>query len=116
MSNTNVVEIKECLLPEQQEFLDEYEALGQLEIATIALNECHDLEDAQRMMEQYQGEYESASDYAWHLVEDCGMLEGAPEVAKRYFDYDSFGCDMELGGDITIIEVGYKRCFIFNNH
>ena len=28
------------------------------------------------------------------------MLSGVPEMVQRYFDFESFGRDMELGGDI----------------
>ena len=47
----------------------------------------------------------SRSDYAYELIEDCydtksmGML-------KNYIDYESFGCDLEMEGNIQ--ELGYN--------
>lgn len=39
--------------------------------------------------------------YAEEFVGDAYEL---PEIAQRYFDYESFGRDLELGGDIVEIE------------
>ena len=44
--------------------------------------------------EAYCGEWSSEEDYAEHLAEDCGMLEGAPEFLKSYFDYAAFARDL----------------------
>ena len=40
---------------------------------------------------------ESLEDYAYDFVQDCYDL---PEFAQTYFDYDKFGRDLELGGDV----------------
>lgn len=50
----------------------------------------------------------SASDYAYELIDDCYDL---PDFAKAYFDYDKFGRDLEIGGDI--IDLSYNT-FVTN--
>lgn len=48
----------------------------------------------------------SASDYAYELVQDCYNIDKMLGNLAMYFDYDSFGCDLVLGGDI--VEIGYN--------
>lgn len=47
----------------------------------------------------------SRSDYAYELIEDCYDTKNLGNLAN-YIDYDSFGRDLELGGDIK--ELGYN--------
>lgn len=42
-------------------------------------------------------------DYAAELVEECYDL---PEIAERYFDYEAFARDLELGGDV--VEIAFE--------
>lgn len=51
--------------------------------------------------DRYQGEFDSVEAYAEDYAEQTGMLEGIPDNIQRYFDFEAFGRDMELGGDIT---------------
>ncbi|WOE76360.1 antirestriction protein ArdA [Alterisphingorhabdus coralli] len=45
-------------------------------------------------------------DYAYSLVDDCGMLSDVPDTVARYFDYDSYARDLVLGGDISEYRYG----------
>lgn len=47
----------------------------------------------------------SRSDYAYELIEDCYDTKSMGNLA-RYIDYDSFGRDLELEGNIQ--EIGYN--------
>jgi len=47
----------------------------------------------------------SASDYACELIQDCYDLKSTGSLAN-YIDYDAFGRDMLLNGEI--IELGYN--------
>jgi len=47
----------------------------------------------------------SASDYAYELINDCYDLKSMGTLAS-YIDYDSFGRDLLLNGDI--VELGYN--------
>ncbi len=46
----------------------------------------------------------SRSDYAYELIEDCYDTKSMGNLAN-YIDYEAFGRDLELGGDIQ--EIGY---------
>lgn len=48
----------------------------------------------------YLGEWDSVEDYAREYVESTGLLDGVAESVARYFDYESFARDLEIGGDI----------------
>ena len=52
-------------------------------------------------------------EYAQQFVNDCYDLERTMGNLARYFDYDSFGCDLELGGDIVEIR---HRVWVTNPH
>ena len=76
-----------------------------------------DMEDiAQTAQDSFEGEHKDVEAYAWEYIESTGMLQGVPEIIARYFDAEAFGRDMVLGGDVFVVEVGYGRCFVFNNH
>jgi len=60
---------------------------------------CQEFEDS------YVGTHDSLEDYAYELVDSCGDLGGCPEYLRNYFDYKSFGRDLELGGDIWVAQL-----------
>lgn len=47
----------------------------------------------------------SRSDYAYELIEDCYDTKSMGNL-RNYIDYDAFGRDLELGGNIQ--EIGYN--------
>lgn len=49
--------------------------------------------------EAYQGEYATMADFAEELLDDTGALAPMPESLRPYFDYESYGRDLVLGGD-----------------
>lgn len=70
------------------------------DLAEIVLKETDgDLQEAESMMENWCGHYASLREYAEHIVSECYDL---PEIAERYFDYDSFGRDLSY--DHRIVE------------
>jgi hypothetical protein len=48
----------------------------------------------------YRGEFTSMTHYAEQYAEDIGLMQGWEELAQRYFDFASFGRDMESSGDV----------------
>lgn len=44
----------------------------------------------------YQGEWEDFEEFAQHLVDETGMLDGAPEELARYFDMDAYARDLQF--------------------
>lgn len=53
--------------------------------------------------DDYQGVWESLTDYAYQLLDDLGDLDALPERLRRYIDVDSYARDLELAGDVWII-------------
>jgi antirestriction protein len=39
-----------------------------------------------------------------------------PQALAYYIDYEAMGRDLELGGDVFTIEIGYQEVHIFWNH
>lgn len=54
----------------------------------------------EKMDDDYIGEFESNSDLAYHYVEETGLLDDVSKTVSMYFDYDSFGRDLDLNGDV----------------
>lgn len=54
----------------------------------------------ERIEDDYIGVFNSSSDLAYYYVEETGLLDGVHKNIAMYFDYDSFGRDLELNGDI----------------
>jgi antirestriction protein len=50
--------------------------------------------------DNFQGVFDTLTHWAESYIEDTGMLNGADELLARYFDYEAFGRDAQLGGDI----------------
>ena len=94
--------------PEQvAEYLEQYG-----EAASEVLEHFGDVETATKAYENaYYGEYESLEDYAYEMYQ-CS-LEGVPEHVKLYIDYEAIARDMDLGGEVIVIETGYKEAHIF---
>lgn len=65
--------------------------------------------------ERYCGEHDSLTAYAESFVDDTGMLSGIDETIARYFDFEAFGRDMQLGGDVFTIRVD-GSLYVFNAH
>lgn len=69
------------------------------------------LEDAKRWMEEgYRGAFDSLTDYAEELIEDCygDALKGLPDFLRYHIDWEGIAHDMELNGDVFTIEHGRK--------
>jgi antirestriction protein len=66
-----------------------------------------EVEAARRYMEEgYRGEFDSLTDYAQELIEDCysDVLKSLPDFIKYHIDYEGIAHDMELNGDVLAFE------------
>ena len=63
--------------------------------ASVALGHC-----PTRIEDSYVGHFDSVTDYARELMDDTGELDNTGVLAA-YFDFEKFGRDMELNGDIS---------------
>lgn len=50
--------------------------------------------------DNFLGVFDTLTHWAESHAEDTGMLAGIPDAIARYFDFESFARDAELGGDI----------------
>ena len=53
-----------------------------------------DLPTVDDFQERYCGEWTHFREFADNHVDETGILDGASETARRYFDYDSFADDL----------------------
>lgn len=44
------------------------------------------------------------TDVSYQVVEECGYLNDVPDTVARYFDYESFGRDLEIEGTYIFTE------------
>lgn len=65
--------------------------------------------------DNYQGEYESLSDWAQSFLEECGDLQSIPDSLRDYFDFESYGRDEEIGGTIATFEASGRRIYVLWN-
>lgn len=65
--------------------------------------------------ENYQGEHNSITDWAENFLSDTGALDTVCDYLISYIDFDSYARDSELGGDIFVIEEGFKKIHVFWN-
>jgi antirestriction protein len=78
-------------------------------------NENRDDVDTDRFREAYRGTYKTLADYAEQVADDMGVFDNVNATFKFYFDFEKFGDDMEMGGDIWTAEGG-DGIFVFDNH
>lgn len=83
---------------------------GELGLALIE-HTCNDLEYAERLMEDYQGEYDNEEAFGWHIYEECYEYQ-IPENLRFYFDIEKFTRDLFLDGYMSIEVNGI--CHVFN--
>ena len=55
--------------------------------------------DLDLMHECFAGKYASFTELAEELVPAIGLLDDIPEDVQRYFDYERYGRDLDIGGD-----------------
>lgn len=55
--------------------------------------------------DHFAGTYDTLTHFAESFMEDTGGLEGMPEHLRNYFDFEAYGRDMELGGDVNTSRV-----------
>lgn len=84
-------------------FIGVYENFGDLEQAKTA------------MEENYEGCHKNLEEFAYELLEQDGSLNSMPENLRNYFDYEAYGRDLEMGGDVFTIETGHNEVHVFWN-
>tara|TARA_R110002111_G_scaffold245652_2_gene308073 strand:- start:2464 stop:3006 length:543 start_codon:yes stop_codon:yes gene_type:complete len=75
------------------------EHFGDLDSATQSIDDC------------FSGIYDSFRDYADQTADDTLDMGSWPDVASRYFDYESYARDLEH--DVTTVDVSGGRVAVF---
>ncbi len=50
--------------------------------------------------ECYAGEFRNATEFAEHFADETGLLAEMPDNLRFYFDFEAYGRDMLMGGDV----------------
>ena len=74
--------------------------------------DCSELEET--FSEQWQGAFESETDFAYKLLEETGQLGELPTWAQNYFDYESYVRDLSLSGDFSFTRHNCQT-YVFRN-
>ena len=100
-SISEAIEIAEQL----ERFSDQYgDATPELLIAASDYTSSRDWSDiGDELEERCQGQY-TVEEYAENYIDECGLLDSMPENLRCYFDVEKFARDMELGGDVSVVE------------
>ena len=97
-------------------FAEAYEEWGEL-LAEL-VNHCgglNHLDEAKRLLdEDYSGEADSLADWVEDFLADTGQLESVPENLRFYFDFERYGNDMDISGDIFTLEIDGKTHVFWN--
>ena len=86
-------------LPTEDEFnkINEYYLMSDIEKSAYeTFIDYTDNEDIDDFHEAYQGQFESASDFAYDLVDSLGWDGIGSNAIDMYFDYDAFGRDIMM--------------------
>ena len=88
-------------------FIAEHEVFG----GALLSHFCGDLEQAcSAIAEDYCGQYKSLADFAEEMTSET---ETIPEALRYYIDYEAMARDMELNGDVFMIETGFEAVHVF---
>lgn len=70
--------------------------------------------DYSTILEAFQGTYDSELDWSYGYMESTGMLDGLPEFARNYFDYEAFARDAFMGDVSGVRHNG--QLYVFSSH
>jgi antirestriction protein len=107
----------ESACPDLWEILSECERHG-LELETLAAFVDHglgDWDDASRCADSFHGAFKDAEDFAEHLCNDCGTLDGMPDHLRPYFDMAAYARDLFMG-DFAEVDDPTGGILVFSNH
>lgn len=76
------------------------------EIVAIYIDQVDQNSPVETALESYEGEHDSAEDWARDFWDQTGMFSQVPEFAQNYIDYEQFARDCRLGGDMVFVEKG----------
>ena len=94
-------------------FLEEHTSHISAEVLALWMDNLHETEPTRNILDQcedaYIGEFRDFTRLAEHLVDESGMLDRIHSSIANYFDYEKYGNDLRLGGDVWESEGHYFR-------
>lgn len=115
ISNLKISEYDDIL--QLNEIAEEIDNLSDDEVIALQayLEQYNDIEQA--LEEVRQGNYtiyydcDDMSDVAYQVVNESGLLDGAPEELKVYFDYEAYGRDLDIEGRFIQVDDAFVELF-----
>lgn len=65
--------------------------------------------------ESYAGEWDDLADFAEDMITSGDGLDHVPAELRPYFDFEAYGRDLQLGGDVWTAEAPGGRVYVFRN-
>ena len=69
-------------------------------------------DDLGSILDSFQGTYDSELDWAYDYIDSTGLMDGWPEQARNYFDYEAFARDAFMGDVSGVRHNG--RLYVFS--
>lgn len=105
----NLEELNE--LAEELENMDDSDAKAFVACIQIGRNADEALECVMNGDYRIYYNCSDTTDVAYEVVEECGYLKNVPEQVKNYFDYESFGRDLDIEGNYVYVDGDYVEIF-----
>lgn len=70
-------------------------------------------ETREAIEDRFAGTFDSLEDWAAEFLEDTGALASVPENLRSYIDFEAYGRDARLNGDINVADLSGGRVAIF---
>lgn len=98
------------------EWLEEIEGDGlEAEIAlAYAANIGEDCPDVETIRDAYAGTFRNLTAFAEYLADEMDLFRGASDTLRNYFDYEAYGRDLQLGGDVWTEDVSDGLAIFWN--
>ena len=84
--------------------IEEHSPRFSAEVLALWCDNLHEKEPTANTLSQceeaYIGSFRDFTRLAEHLVDESGMLYNIPSEVANYFDYEKYGNDLRLGGDV----------------
>ncbi|MGB0372120.1 MAG: antirestriction protein ArdA [Opitutales bacterium] len=88
-------------------FILEHEDIG----LALLENNSGDVEEATRVLENYIGSFEALTDFVTEHLSNIGA--SIPDFLECYLNYEDIGRDMQINGEIEVIETAWNEVHVF---